>query len=73
VHLEPGETKAVEIPLEGPKLAYWDAAGHRWVVEGDRIEVQVGSSSASIKVRKTVGVVGGALPASSALVATVGR
>lgn len=71
VHLQPGETKTVELPLEGPKLAYWDIAGHRWAVEADRVEVQIGASSADIRLRKTVAVQPGTLPASSSLVAVM--
>ncbi|MEV0196735.1 glycoside hydrolase family 3 C-terminal domain-containing protein [Nonomuraea sp. NPDC050691] len=41
VHLEPGETKTVEIDLPRRAFAYWDIAAGRWVVApGDyRIEV----------------------------------
>ncbi len=48
VHLEPGETRTVEIHLEGRAFAGWDPASHAWTAAEGRYEVLVGSSSASI-------------------------
>ncbi|HWW75218.1 MAG TPA: glycoside hydrolase family 3 C-terminal domain-containing protein, partial [Pyrinomonadaceae bacterium] len=56
VFLKPGEVKTVTLPLKAAALAYWDAARHRFVVERDRVELLVGSSSADIRLRKTVRV-----------------
>lgn len=52
--LAPGETRTVQIPLAIASLAYWDASAHRWVVEKDQIRVQVGASSADIRLDKTL-------------------
>jgi beta-glucosidase len=52
--LAPGETRTVQIPLAIASLAYWDASAHRWVVEKDRIRVQVGASSADIRLDRTL-------------------
>ncbi len=59
VTLQPGETRSVAFPLAASSLAYWDAGTHRWVVERDRIDIEVGASSADIRLRKTIAVAGG--------------
>ncbi|MGH9353904.1 MAG: glycoside hydrolase family 3 C-terminal domain-containing protein, partial [Terriglobia bacterium] len=35
IHLNPGETRTVELPLRAKNLAYWDTAANRFVVEPD--------------------------------------
>jgi beta-glucosidase len=45
VHLEPGETKRVELSLPIPRLAYYDEAQARWVIEPITYRVYVGPSS----------------------------
>ncbi len=45
VHLEPGETKAVAIPLPVRKLAYYDVTTSDWAVEPGKYRVFVGLSS----------------------------
>ncbi len=45
VHLEPGESKRVSIPLRAADLAYYDADAGTWVVEETEYTVHVGSSS----------------------------
>lgn len=57
VSLKAGESKRVEIPLKAESLAYWDVAGHRFEVEGDRIQVMLGSSSADIRLKGKISVV----------------
>jgi beta-glucosidase len=52
--LGPGETKTVQLPLPISSLAYWDAAGHRWVVEPDQIRIRVGASSADLRLDRTI-------------------
>jgi beta-glucosidase len=59
VTLKPGETKTVEIPLNAESLAYWDESKHSFVVEQDKVRIMIGSSSADIKLGKTIPVVGG--------------
>ncbi|MGN6622233.1 MAG: glycoside hydrolase family 3 C-terminal domain-containing protein, partial [Sphingomonas sp.] len=56
VHLDPGQTKTVRIPLKASQLAYWDAGQHAMVVEPGRVRLMIGASSADIKLRRTVGV-----------------
>jgi beta-glucosidase len=56
IMLQPNETKTVQIPLKGNSLTYWDSDKHSFVVEAGKIDILVGTSSADIKVQKTVNV-----------------
>jgi beta-glucosidase len=56
ITLGPGETKTVRMELKGSELAYWDAAAHSFVVEAGKMSVTVGSSSADVRLEKTVAV-----------------
>jgi len=56
VPLRPGETRTVTLPLPAAELRYWDAARHGWVLEPGRVELQVGASSADIRLRQMLGV-----------------
>jgi beta-glucosidase len=56
ITLQPGETKTVQIPLKAESLAYWDADTQKFVIEKDKIKIMVGSSSADIKLEKTIDV-----------------
>lgn len=56
VSLKPGETRTVEMKLKGADLAYWNAPNHAFTVEPGQVEVQVGASSADIKLKKLVTV-----------------
>jgi len=56
VTLQPGETRIVTFPLAGRALAYWDADTHRWVVETGPVVLEVGASSADIRLEKTITV-----------------
>ena len=58
VTLQPGETRTVTFPLYGRALAYWDPDAHRWVVETGPVVLEVGASSADIRLEKTVMVAG---------------
>jgi beta-glucosidase len=55
--LAPGETRTVQIPLAISSLAYWDAGNHRWVVEPDQIRIQVGASSADLRLDRNIRIV----------------
>ena len=57
VTLKPNESKTVEIPLKAETLAYWDVNKHRFVVEGDTIQIVVGASSSDTKLQETIDVV----------------
>jgi beta-glucosidase len=56
VHLRPGETKTVTLPLTAKALAYWDESADRFVTETDRIEIRVGASSADIRLRDAIAI-----------------
>jgi beta-glucosidase len=56
ITLKPDETRTVTIPLKAENLAYWDTKLKKFVVEQDKIEILVGSSSADIKARQTIEV-----------------
>jgi beta-glucosidase len=58
VTLSPGETRTVEFSVPASSLAYWNPDAHRWVVETEPIEFAVGASSADIRLRKPIRVVG---------------
>ncbi|HMH81535.1 MAG TPA: fibronectin type III-like domain-contianing protein, partial [Gemmatimonadales bacterium] len=58
VTLRPGETRTVEFPLAGSALAYWDPDAHRWTVESGPVVVEVGASSADIRLDRRITVVG---------------
>ena len=56
VTLQPGEQKTVEIPLPAESLAYWNTAKHAFVIEPGKIRIMIGSSSADIRLQKTIDV-----------------
>ena len=55
--LQPAQIKTVTMPLTAEQLAYWDAGKHSFVVENDKAQIMVGSSSASQKLNRTIRVV----------------
>jgi beta-glucosidase len=57
VALQPGETKTVEILLAASSLGYWDTNKQSSVVEPGKLKLQVGASSADIRLKKTVTIV----------------
>lgn len=54
VHLEPGATKRVTIPVRVEDLKYWDMEQGRWVVEEGPVEFLVGPSAGELKLKQTV-------------------
>jgi beta-glucosidase len=56
VHLEPGESRQVELAVPARSLAYWNERKNGWEIEADRVRVEVGSSSGAIKLTKTIRV-----------------
>jgi beta-glucosidase len=58
VTLAPGETRTVTLPLAAASLAYWNADAHGWLVESEPVRLQVGSSSADVRLNTTVTVAG---------------
>jgi beta-glucosidase len=56
IGLKPGQKTTVQLPLKASDLAYWSVAKGAWEVEADQVRVMIGSSSADIKLKKTVSV-----------------
>jgi beta-glucosidase len=56
VPLEPGETRTVDFPLAAQSLAYWDTVRHRFVVEPDLVQIEVGGSSDNLPLKQTIAV-----------------
>jgi beta-glucosidase len=54
ITLKPNETRTVQLPVKAADLAYWNVEGHRWTVEPDQVKLMVGSSSADVKLDKTI-------------------
>jgi beta-glucosidase len=50
IHLAAGEKQTVSFPLRGDALTYWDQANHRFALESGMVSIQVGASSADIKL-----------------------
>jgi beta-glucosidase len=57
VAIPKGESTTVSIPLKQSALAYWDSTKNDFAVEEDNVELQIGVSSADIKLKKTIGIV----------------
>ncbi|HEX5436524.1 MAG TPA: glycoside hydrolase family 3 C-terminal domain-containing protein [Gemmatimonadaceae bacterium] len=58
VRLSPGETRTVALPLAASSLAYWNSDLHHWMVESEPVRIEVGASSADIRLSTTVQVQG---------------
>ncbi|WP_433874891.1 glycoside hydrolase family 3 C-terminal domain-containing protein [Sinomonas atrocyanea] len=58
VHLEPGQTKAVQIDLARQDLSVWHPGLGRWVIEGGDYVLEVGASSRDIRQSATFRVDG---------------
>ncbi len=56
ITLKPGETKTVAMRLPADALRYWDADTQRWVLEPERVDLLVGSSSADIRLERMLPV-----------------
>ena len=56
IALEPGQTRTVDLPLPSVALAHWDMNRHAFAIDGRSLEIMVGSSSADIRLKKTIGV-----------------
>jgi beta-glucosidase len=54
VTLAPGKKTTVQFVLKASDLAYWSVEKGAWDVEADQINVQIGASSADIKLKKTL-------------------
>jgi beta-glucosidase len=56
VPLRPGQTRTVTFRVPVASLAYWNADTDAWVVEPGRVQLQVGASSADVRVNRTVSI-----------------
>ena len=56
VTLEPGETRTISLPVRASSLAYWNERTHGWVVEQEPVQLEVGASSADIRLTKIIRV-----------------
>ncbi len=51
-----GATETVELTLRASDLGYWDSVRNGFVVEPGPVEIRIGSSSADIRLKKTIAV-----------------
>jgi beta-glucosidase len=56
VSLAPGKKTTVQFLLKASDLAYWSVEKGSWQIEPDQINIQIGASSADIKLKKTISV-----------------
>ncbi|MBB4637834.1 glycoside hydrolase family 3 C-terminal domain-containing protein [Longimicrobium terrae] len=56
VPLQPGQTRTVQMTLRADELRYWDADNDRWLLEPRPVRLQVGASSADLRVEQMLGV-----------------
>lgn len=56
IHLQPGKTQTVTLTLKADDLRYWDVDNDAWVLEAVPVNLQVGASSADIRLEKTLDV-----------------
>ena len=56
VALNAGQTRRIRLNLKAERLAYWSVSEKRFVVEPGKVELMIGSSSADIKLKKTISV-----------------
>jgi beta-glucosidase len=59
VAIPAGQTQTVSFVLRGKDIAYWDSTNAAWTVENDNIQIQVGASSADIRLNATLAVTNG--------------
>jgi beta-glucosidase len=56
IALQPKETKTVAMKLRADDLRYWNADKDRWILESKPVRLEVGASSADIRLGKTLEV-----------------
>ncbi|MGZ3924354.1 MAG: fibronectin type III-like domain-contianing protein, partial [Flavisolibacter sp.] len=56
ITLKPGEKKKVILELKADDLRYWDENRKKFVLEKDKVEVMLGTSSDNIRFFRTVAV-----------------
>jgi beta-glucosidase len=56
VTLKPNEKRTITMALPAERIAYWDESAHSFKLEGNRIQIMVGPSSADSRLQTTVQV-----------------
>jgi len=56
IALKPGETRTVEFTLAASALAYWNVTTHGWTVEAEPVRLEIGASSADIRLSRVIRV-----------------
>ena len=54
VHLNPGESKAVQMQLTRYDLSIWDVSSQRWIVPTGTFGVNVGASSRDLRLKGSI-------------------
>lgn len=60
VTLKPGQTRRLTFPLSRRALAYWNDTTHAWTIEPGTVRVEVGASSADIRLSREITMRAGA-------------
>lgn len=62
VHLQPGETAAVQLPISESELALWDVTRDRFCLEAGSYTFMAGSSSSDIRLSRALSIEGEIIP-----------
>ncbi|MFZ0471781.1 MAG: fibronectin type III-like domain-contianing protein, partial [Bacteroidales bacterium] len=54
VHVRKGESQIITIPLKTDDLKYWDVERHAFVLEKGKVNLNVGASSADLRLHASV-------------------
>lgn len=54
VHLQPGESSTVQLPLRRRDVSFWDVISQDWILPKGTMTISVGFSSRDLKANKTV-------------------
>ncbi|MCX4098496.1 glycoside hydrolase family 3 C-terminal domain-containing protein [Nocardia sp. alder85J] len=73
ITLEPGETADVAVLLRREDLCYWDIRTESWLLESGDYEIVAAASSADLRLRGTVTVIGDTVPLSIGEDTTLGE
>lgn len=58
IHIPEGETRRVSFELDKKDFAFWHPGMNSWAVEPGNFEIQIGSSSEDIRLKKTIEIPG---------------
>lgn len=62
IHLQPGQSSLVELPITSSDLAIWDVTRDRFCVESGTYQFMTGSSSTDIRLTSSLAVQGETIP-----------